>query len=175
MKGILNDSSQAHEAAVKATVDPKPNIIRPPSPSEEKKESNMIQKTKERGIEVEIDDEGQAVDKVQLLSAGLNPGKKRRVPQGPLLPPTVTKDQNIGYKRQAVGTSASQSEIRARHSKMVEEQMLAFEKEKEREAKHAFEQKETKTLERRNDESSIEAAKRRFAERRAKAKSGSTL
>ncbi|TIC17775.1 hypothetical protein E3Q13_02318 [Wallemia mellicola] len=167
MRGILNDKEEVHTAAMKAALDSKPNVIRPPTEQTDESETTKIKHAQSKGNEVEIDDEGQAVDKVQLLSAGLNAGKKRRAPQGSSLPTPQT--QQPGFKRQAVGADASQASIRARHSKMVEEQMLSLSKQKEEERKSATESQQSKTLERRNDESAIEAAKRRFAERRSKA------
>lgn len=167
MRGILDDKEEAHAAAMKAALESKSNVIRPPPQQVEESSDSMLKKNESKGSEVEIDDEGQAVDKVQLLSAGLNVGKKRRAPQGPSLPASNT--QEAGYKRQAVGVDASQTAIRARHSKMVEEQMLSLSKEKEEQQKTTAQTQQAKSLERRNDESAIEAAKRRFAERRAKA------
>ncbi|TIA89513.1 hypothetical protein E3P81_02911 [Wallemia ichthyophaga] len=167
MRGILDDKEEEHAAAMKAAQENKSNVIRPPASQTEIDSDSMLKKAQSKGNNVEIDDEGQAVDKVQLLSAGLNAGKKRRAPQGPSLPTSNNKE--AGFKRQAVGTDASQAAIRERHSKMVEEQMLSLTKEKEEQQKSATQTQQAKTLERRNDESAIDAAKRRFAERRAKA------
>ncbi|TIA88289.1 hypothetical protein E3P99_02679 [Wallemia hederae] len=167
MRGILDDKEQAHAAAMDAALESKSNVIRPPPSKNDVVSDSSFSTSKSRGGDVEVDDEGQAVDKVQLLSAGLNAGKKRRAPQGPSLPASNT--QQPGFKRQAVGADASQEAIRARHSKMVEEQMLSLSKEKEDQQKQAAQTQQAKSLERRNDETAIEAAKRRFAERRAKA------
>ena len=152
-QNMLDDESKSHAAAVAAShgsVDSGPNLsIRPPSgPAYEPEaeydpflEREAAQNgesstprtgpagssdlSQETGKEVEINDEGDVVDKRSLLKAGLNIMKKPTA----TLPDSLLTSQRSGqvlegpYKSRAVGTAASYAERMDRERKRLADEM----------------------------------------------------
>ncbi|WVW81687.1 hypothetical protein I302_103682 [Kwoniella bestiolae CBS 10118] len=103
----------------------------------------------DKNPDVEINDEGEIVDKRSLLKAGLNITKK---PKPPALPNSLLSGQRSGevnegpYKSRAVGTAASYSERMERERRRLAHQMReqAERKRKEEEEKVRVEEEEAR-------------------------------
>ena len=164
---MLDDDSKRHDAAVAAShgsVDSGPSLaIRPPTQEgyEPEAEYDPVLAQEERraggrqagstsisedtGKEVEVNDEGDVVDKRSLLKAGLNIMKKPKTG----LPNSLLTSQRSGqvlegpYKSRAVGTAATyQERIERERKRLAEEMRLDAERKKaaEEEAMRAEEE-----------------------------------
>ena len=114
-KSLLEREEERHEAAVNAVADGN----RDENDTEEVKEKSEAAIAKEMGVVV--NDDGQIVDKRQLLSAGLNIKTK---------PPlaTTASSKDISIKPSATmailkGHSGSKAAMRERQSRMIEDQL----------------------------------------------------
>lgn len=180
-KTMLDDNAAKHSAAMAATSNAAigPSLaIKPPSApafddeeeydpllaAEAKKSKAKSGISAETGKEVEINDEGEVVDKRSLLKAGLNITKK---PQ-PALPnslltgqrSTTNTNDNQPYVSRAVGSAATYQERMARERKRLADQMRAQEEEKRAAAaQHARDEEEAARRRREGDDG--EAARKR--------------
>ena len=200
-QNMLDDESKSHAAAVAAShgsVDSGPNLsIRPPSgplyepeaeydPFLEREAAQngesstsrtgpagSTNTSKETGKEVEINDEGDVVDKRSLLKAGLNIMKKPSA----TLPNSLLTSQRSGqvldgpYKSRAVGTAASYTERMDRERKRLAEEMRIDAERKKLAEEEAMRAEEEAARKRRegNDGDAIkkrEDARQRFLERK---------
>jgi coiled-coil domain-containing protein 55 len=188
----LSSNEAAHAAAISATsasstsITPKP--IQGPSLPKDLSDLELAAKaSKELGIEVEVNDDGQIVDHSEILRGGLNisGGKKGSTSTAtsnggfavPIshrkLPTSLTKGgaDTISFAEgPGEMDAASRGKIsRARLSKMAEEQYLELQ-EKKRKAEDQELNEAAVKFPKRNDESRIEQLKREAMERREKKK-----
>lgn len=180
---MLEDGAAKHAAAMAASTGkpaPGPSLaIRPPPQQEFNDEeeydpllaaqakSKLAAGTRtinaETGKEIEINDDGEIVDKRSLLKAGLNITKKA----GPALPPSLTAgrreqpEENKPYVSRAVGAAASYQERMARERKRLAEQ-IAAEDDKKRAAAAARAAEEEEMARRRREGDDGAAAERRM-------------
>ncbi|WVR03344.1 hypothetical protein IAU60_000335 [Kwoniella sp. DSM 27419] len=139
----------------------------------------------ESGKQVEINDEGEVVDKRSLLKAGLNITKKPK----PVLPNSLLTSQRSGttsnepYKSRAVGTAASYAERMERERKRLADQMREEAERKRRDEEERLRKEEEEARKRREGdqgdaERKRQEAKERFLarkrQREEEAKNGST-
>ncbi|WWC66932.1 uncharacterized protein I206_100839 [Kwoniella pini CBS 10737] len=114
------------------------------------------------GKDVEINDEGEIIDKRSLLKAGLNIMKKPK----PTLPNSLLTSQRSGeinegpYKSRAVGTAASHTERMERERKRLAEQMKEQVEKKRREEEERIRKEEEEARKRREGDNG-DAEKRR--------------
>lgn len=200
-KDMLDGDAKKHAAAVAAangSTDSGPSLaIRPPAATDnfedeaeydpflarEAKEDRSKQAgtstlSDTTGKDVDINDDGEVVDKRSLLKAGLNIMKK----PSSALPNSLLTGQRSGntlegpYKSRAVGTAASYQERIERERKRLADQ-LAQEQERKRLAEEAREKEEAEAARRRREGDGGDAerkraeAKERAAERK-RAKEG---
>lgn len=187
---MLDDTAAKHEAAVAATA-PAPSgpslAIRPPQAFDDEEEYDPLLAAEAKssrlsagtrtinadtGKEIEINDDGEIVDKRSLLKAGLNITKK---PKAPELPPSLLgrrgEAEDKPYVSRAVGAAASYQERMARERKRLAEQIKA-EEEKKRAAAAARAAEEEEAARRRregDDGAAVErrmGAKERFLQRK---------
>ncbi|CAD6571433.1 MAG: hypothetical protein TREMPRED_000285 [Tremellales sp. Tagirdzhanova-0007] len=139
-KSMLDENAEKHAAAVAASATSGPSLAVKPPPSnvyepdadydpllarEEAMKAGSSRISAETGKEVEINDEGEVVDKRSLLKAGLNIMKKPK----PELPTSLLTSQRKGtilegpYKSRAVGASAGYQERMDRERQRLAEQM----------------------------------------------------
>lgn len=188
-KSYLDRDSAAHEAAVAASQSKKPvlgpsfNVAPPPK---EKTEAELAAQVEaETGRRVEVNDDGQIVDKRQLMSGGLNVVSKPRTGSatsssaaGGFAAPIAARTQGHTSDAASSGSSSllanaglSQEERRRqqreRQSREIERQMAALEDKRKRDAQEALEHKVQKVA-KRNDETRVEKLKREAEERRLK-------
>jgi coiled-coil domain-containing protein 55 len=129
----------------------------------EKAAAEKARKLKESGAAVETNEEGLVVDKTQLLAGGLNvtASKKRTTSERPIADPRSSQ-------RAYQGRGGVKQDMRARQTKMLEEQL-------EQATKRALEEEERSKaeLERqsksRKTESDVQSAKERYLARKAAA------
>lgn len=183
-KTMLEDDAAKHSAAVAATTAkpaPGPSLaIRPPpQPSfddDEEYDPLLAREAKSAklkagstsysettGKHVEVNDEGEIVDKRSLLKAGLNITKKPA--PAPALPNSLltgakSAPSDQPYVSRAVGSAASYQERMARERKRLAEQMRAVEEEKRAAAEQRQREEEAAALKRREGDDG-EAARRR--------------
>ncbi|BEI84170.1 hypothetical protein CcaverHIS002_0407740 [Cutaneotrichosporon cavernicola] len=175
---MLDDGAAKHAAAVAATAKTGPSLaIRPPQDFKDEEEYDPLLAAEEKssrlgagvrtinadtGKEIEINDDGEVVDKRSLLKAGLNITKKL----GPALPPSLisgTREEakNKPYVSRAVGAAASYHERVARERKRLSEQIVV-EEEKKRAAAEAARAEEEEAARRRREGDDGAAAERRM-------------
>ncbi|CAK9786099.1 hypothetical protein CC85DRAFT_311275 [Cutaneotrichosporon oleaginosum] len=171
---MLDDGAAKHAAAVAATKPAGPSLAIRPPPDEEEYDPLLAAEAKsaklgagtrtihaETGKEIEINDDGEVVDKRSLLKAGLNITKK----PGPVLPPSLlgrsTSPETKPYVSRAVGAAASYQERMARERKRLAEQ-IAAEEEKKRAAAAARRAEEEEAARRRREGDDGAAAQRRM-------------
>ncbi|KAK4057276.1 hypothetical protein OIO90_001773 [Microbotryomycetes sp. JL221] len=182
-KTYLDSNDKAHEQAVAASLAAQKSssthdnetsfTIEPPPSLKEKSEVEIAKEFEQKtGKHVEVNDDGQIVDKRQLLSGGLNVVAK---------PKSSTTDSNTsatGFGQRisdrtatannshadavgsllAPGLSKAEraKQARERHSREVERQMMALEQKRKREAEEQLQNKVEK-LAKRNDETKVES------------------
>ncbi|WVQ64707.1 uncharacterized protein L199_002874 [Kwoniella botswanensis] len=124
---------------------------------------------KNRNPDVEINDEGEIVDKRSLLKAGLNITKK---PKPPTLPNSLLTGQRSGevnegpYKSRAVGTAASYSERMERERRRLADQMREQAERKRREEEEKLRAEEEEARKRREGDNGDAERKRQEARER---------
>ncbi|GAA5936510.1 nuclear speckle splicing regulatory family 1 protein [Sporobolomyces koalae] len=196
-KSYLDSTSATHAAAVAATL-AKPSsspasftVQAPPAPEREKTEVEIAREFEEKtGKKLEVNDDGEIVDKRQLMAGGLNIVSKPKK-LGPQLPgassgggfsvpisertkaASTTDGRGLGTDSQSLlhpGVSAEERkrQMRERQSREIERQMVELDKKRKREQEEARELNVAKKKERRNDESKVEMLKRMAEERRKK-------
>ncbi|KAK8845395.1 hypothetical protein IAR55_006108 [Kwoniella newhampshirensis] len=128
------------------------------------------------GKEVEINDEGEVVDKRSLLKAGLNIMKKPK-PELPssLLTSQRNKESLDGpYRSRAVGTAASHAERMERERKRLADQMREAAEKKQREEEERLRREDEEARKRREGDDGeaerkrLEAKERYLARKRAR-------
>lgn len=127
--------------------------------------TEKAQQLKGKGTNIEINEEGQVVDKSELLSGGLNvTAKKKPTASSSQATATDTRRHTQGYQ----GRGRAQQDMRARQSKMLEEQLAqatkrALEDEEQSRAELERQSKSRKT------ETDVKSAKERYLARKAAA------
>jgi len=181
---MLEESEQQHEAAVNAS---QKRVIGPQRPEDgnltitkplnysKLTDVELAAKAREEGKEVELNDDGEIVDKRELLSAGLNlslPNTRRLGLQ--------TSDKNKSTEsapvvHQAVGTAASRKEINERRVREIQRQMEEEKERLEKERRAAEEQSIQRIVAKRNNDTDIDSARARYlARKRQKTEEKST-
>lgn len=176
-RNILNRTEEEYEEAIKATanVTTKPSS-EDPRPGTEEAGDNLEEVTKGKDVvevakkikekyggSVEINDEGEIVDKRQLLKGGLNILKKKPKPE--IAAPVKAGGLQKPAQHRAVGLQASKEEIRARHTRMLEEQLNQRLK-REREEEDSSKQELELRAKSRKTEGEVLSAKERYLQRK---------
>lgn len=202
---MLEDSEAKHAAAVASTagmVDSGPSLaIKPPSASRDtevddeaeydpflareqaQNSTSSSSKPKPKHAEgVEVNDEGEVVDKRTLLKAGLNITKKpaAALPDSLKSGSRSTAQPDAPYQSRAVGSAASHRERMARERKRLEEQMLAEAEKKKRDDAEKIRLEEEEARKRREGvdgeaERRRQEAKERFLARKRAREQGGTV
>jgi coiled-coil domain-containing protein 55 len=176
----LEDSEQQHEETVAATTStqskptigpqgPSPNLtITKPPEFTHKSDFELANQARERGLDVELNDDNQIVDKRELLSAGLNlsaPNTRRLGLQKSSTASTSVISEGAEIHR-AVGTAASRKEINERRAREIRQQM-------EEEQARVVKAKELQDYEatqrivaKRNNEDDLQNARERYLQRK---------
>lgn len=185
-KDYLDSSSKVHDAAVAASLAaPKPADPTPPSfnvapPPPEKTEAELAaEHAAKTGRRVDVNEDGEIIDKRQLMAGGLNVVAKPRAPGQQVggFAEAISERRDDGRRQEGVGKEAFSvdgltreeraRQTRQRHSEMIERQMEELEVKRKREAEEQLEKKVQKVA-KRNDETKVEEMKRKAEERRLK-------
>ncbi|KAK2026814.1 coiled-coil domain-containing protein 55 [Colletotrichum zoysiae] len=170
-KNLLNKGEERHAEVLKAAED-KTKAGPTPAPEEddagkEKSEAEIAKEINEKGGSVAVNEEGQVVDKRQLLKGGLNVNTKKeaQVRQEAARP----KDSNPQRSSGAgfVG-SGGKGAMRERQTRMLEAQLEAALK-RSREEEEAEREKVERVTKTRKTEGEISSAKERYLARKREA------
>lgn len=179
MKSYLDSTEAAHAAAVAGSSAKVP--LGPARPTEAERAKTDAELAAEHeaktGRRIEINEDGEIVDRRQLMSGGLNivakpkPGAASSgfaVPIAARAPP-AKEDRSAAESLLHPGVSHAERvrQSRERQSRMIEQQMVELEERRKREAEEALEHKVQKVA-KRNDEDRVAALKRAAEERRKK-------
>ena len=162
-RNMLEKDEKRHEEAVKA-VDM--NVKDSGDGQEEVKEktaAEVAREMNEKGANIILNEEGQVVDKRQLLSAGLNVAPKPKI-QAPAATSNAARQRPGEYRASLSAVSARQSQ-RERQSRMIEAQIEAMEKAQQDEEERARKEIEQKTKSKKTD-GDISSAKERYLARK---------
>ena len=182
---LLEEEAKAHEETVALTTSSsepssskqplgpnltitKPPTSGPPVPGS-KSDLELANEAAQKGIEIELNDDNQIVDKRDLLAVGLNLSmantRKLGSKSSSTLSSSNTSSEPVNAHR-AVGVAASRSAINTRRAMEIqtqiaeEEERLRLEKEKrEREARERI-------IAKRNNDEDIQSARERFLARK---------
>ncbi|PWN34318.1 uncharacterized protein FA14DRAFT_110493, partial [Meira miltonrushii] len=175
-KEMLGEQDRAHQAAVEASIRPAASTTEPKEESDdnESRRKARIDEARQKGLDVRTNEENEVVDERSLLSAGLNTfsnQNKRQKTESDERSRRNDKDRDPddlhhSHRKLPEMRDARQAQ-RERQSRMMEEQMLALQKEREEEeAKQEAERKKAIVGKKRNDTDRIELARQRALERR---------
>jgi hypothetical protein len=166
-RNILDKAESKHEAVVAASTSTDPNHLnddKAPSTIKEKSDAELAAELKAKGAAVDVNEEGQVVDKTQLLSGGLNLGGVTSSRSDSRQSYSAGSRQQQGYQ----GRNRQQQDLRARQSKMVEDQLAQAQKralEVEEESKVELE-RQSKS---RKTDTDVQSAKERYLQRKREA------
>ena len=134
-------SSQIARAAQEAAEKPKNEAV--DDGAEEETDAKLAEKLKEKGAHIVVNDDGEVVDKRQLLSAGLNVAKKPKSTKEGEEKSTQSGPKPAEYSRSAAANTARQSQ-RERQTRMMAvqlEEMAQKQAQEEAEEQKAIEEK----------------------------------
>lgn len=120
---------------------------------------------REHGAAIDVNEEGQVVDKTQLLSGGLNvvaPVKKPGSTAEGAYPPDIRKQQQSW---QGKSKRAIEEERRARQTRMLEEQLAQTQKREAEEESEKLRELERASKSRKTD-TDVQSAKERYLARK---------
>ncbi|KAK8050572.1 hypothetical protein PG994_012302 [Apiospora phragmitis] len=169
-KDLLNRGDQRHAEVMKAAEDKAKSGPQAPDDQSQhqektKTEADLAKELNSKGGSVAVNDDGQVVDKRELLKGGLNLGAKKK--------PEVRRDQRETERRQDcssagfVGSGGKQS-MRERQSRMLEAQLEeSLKRTREDEAEER--EKVERAAKSRKTEGEISSAKERYLARKAAA------
>ncbi|KAF3937717.1 hypothetical protein ABW19_dt0202661 [Dactylella cylindrospora] len=169
-KNMLNDTERQHEELVKATEakdDPGFLISR----SDEQKEKSAAQMAaelnKSAAGSIEVNDEGQVVDKRQLLGAGLNVKPKAPKPQDD----PRNRQGKESYSRPANDYNANKArrDVRERQSRMIEQQLEERARKVERDEAVERAEVERQAKIRKTTAGDVNSARERYLQRKREA------
>ncbi|KAM4060198.1 coiled-coil domain-containing protein [Hirsutella rhossiliensis] len=163
---LLDKGEQRHAEALKATQEsakdgPKTAEDEGEDDDREKAEAALARELNEKGASVAVNEDGQVVDKRQLLKGGLNVGSKKREDAH-----KEAKRPGESDQRYASGAQANRKQgMRERQSRMLEEQLEQSMK-RSREAEEAERQDVERSAKSRKTEGEISSARERYLARK---------
>ncbi|KAI9791113.1 MAG: hypothetical protein M1816_004344 [Peltula sp. TS41687] len=168
-RDVLERDERKHEEVMAAAAENKNRQEEATDEQEgekEKTEAEIARELKAQGRDVVINDEGQVVDKRQLLSAGLNVVPKPRATK----PDSGAAQSTLrpAYQSGLQGKAASQKAMRERQTRMLQEQLMQASEQaaaEEEEKKTALE----KAAKSKKSEGEISSAKERYLQRKREA------
>ncbi|KAH6918544.1 Ccdc55 protein [Coprinopsis sp. MPI-PUGE-AT-0042] len=177
-KKVLEEQEQLHAAAMAASEKkvygpqagpPEANLtISKPPELAPKSDIELAEEARQEGKDVEVNDEGQIVDKRELLAAGLNLSlpntrnlalQKARAARGEL-------DGDVPPVHTAVGVAASRKEINERRAREVRQQMEEEQRRQAESRQQAEEESRRRIVAKRNNEDDVMSAKERYLARK---------
>jgi coiled-coil domain-containing protein 55 len=172
---LLEESEQKHEATVAATdkrvIGPQGpavnlTIFKPPQLSSIP-DAELARLAREKGKDVELNDDNQIVDKRELLSAGLNLSLPNTRFRHSVNNPNTHDSQPLQTHR-AVGTAASRREINERRAREIQQQLETEEQRMAQQSQDAADKAMQRIIAKRNNDDDIEDARSRYLHRKRK-------
>lgn len=168
---LLEQEEQKHQETVEATekrligpqLGPNLTITKPPD-SVPLADVELASLARAEGKEVELNDDGQIVDKRELLSAGLNLSLPNTRHLGKSTANAPTETEVVHHR--AVGTAASRREINERRAREIQQQVVEEQERVERQMKENVERALQRAVTKRNNETDVESARARYLERK---------
>ncbi|KXH30780.1 coiled-coil domain-containing protein 55 [Colletotrichum simmondsii] len=169
-KNLLNKGEERHAEVVKAAEDKAkagPAVQEEDDTSKEKSEADVAREINQKGGAVAVNEDGQVVDKRQLLRGGLNVGAKKeaQVREEAARPRESRPERSAGTG--FVG-SGGKGAMRERQTRMLEAQLEAALK-RSREEEDAEREKVERVTKTRKTEGEISSAKERYLARKREA------
>lgn len=174
-RDMLNETHAARDAAIAASLASQPSTIiaqKSQQESRERTDADLAKEAREKGLEVELNDDNQIVDKRSLLSKGLNAVSKRsKSGRDDRLSSEghdsrESRRERDQRRQEEYEARMNRDAQRSRQSVMIEEQMLELERKRALEEEEANQREKSKVDAKRNDSDSISAAKQRYLERK---------
>jgi hypothetical protein len=155
-------SLQIAKAAQEAATKPKTNDMQ--NEAEDETDAKLVEKLKEQGAHIIVNDDGEVVDKRQLLSAGLNVAKKPKLAaeRAEKKGPPGTKPPDYSRSTAAITARQSQRERQTRIMAAQLEEMAQKQAQQEAEERKAMEEKAKSQ----KTDSDISSAKERYLARK---------
>ncbi|CDR99507.1 uncharacterized protein SPSC_01330 [Sporisorium scitamineum] len=174
-RDMLNETSAARDAAIAASLAGNTSTSTAPSAEVEAKgrsDADLAKEAREKGLEVELNDDNQIVDKRSLLSKGLNVVSKRRRPTqddtdaASQRADRESKRERDQRRQEEYEARMNRDAQRSRQSALIEEQMLELERKRALQEQEALRREKSKVDAKRNDSEAISQAKQRYLERK---------
>ncbi|SOV03548.1 uncharacterized protein UDID_04302 [Ustilago sp. UG-2017a] len=183
-RDMLNETNAARDAAISAslaaptsstwssTSQSQVNNVPEERESRERTDIDLANEARSKGLEVELNDDNQIVDKRSLLSTGLNIVTKRRKTtdntkanstEGESRESRRERDQR---RQEEYEARMNRDAHRSKRSAFIEEQMLELERKRAAEEEEALRKEKEKVDAKRNDTEAISQAKQRYLERK---------
>lgn len=174
---LLQQSEKKHaavmEAASQSTIGPTmpgdggANLAIKPPTETQLTDIEIARRARAEGKDVEINDDGQIVDKRALLSAGLNlTAKNTRDLAAYRREKKEKQDGEVVNVHTAVGSAASRREIEARRRREIEDQLAEEENRRVEEREREEEEVRRRAVKRKNDDDAVMSARERYLERK---------
>ncbi|EST05481.1 protein of unknown function DUF2040 [Kalmanozyma brasiliensis GHG001] len=174
-RDMLNETNAARDAAIAASLANQSSTSSAQDSQQEARErtdADLAREAKEKGLEVELNDDNQIVDKRSLLSKGLNVVSKRsKSGRDDHLSSSghdsrESRRERDQRRQEEYEARMNRDAQRSRQSAVIEEQMLELERKRALEEEEANRREKSKVDAKRNDSESISAAKQRYLERK---------
>jgi hypothetical protein len=130
---------------------------------------DLVNDAAKKGIEIELNDDNQIVDKRELLSAGLNlsMANTRKLGSKNSSDPSSSNTQSESVNdHRAVGVAASRSAINARRAREIELQIAEEEDRLRSERERREREAKERVVAKRNNEEDVQSAKERYLARK---------
>ncbi|KAI9789656.1 MAG: hypothetical protein M1833_002273 [Piccolia ochrophora] len=171
-RSVLDRDEKRHEEAVAAAAEVQTDPDKAATAADDavpkqKSEADVARALRAAGRDVSINDEGQVVDKRELLSAGLNiaPTPSTKNPSAPTSSAAHRPAASSAGSAAPQSKAAAQRAQRERQTRMLEEQLAQSEK-RAREDEEGVEAERARAAKSRKTEGEIEGARERFLRRK---------
>jgi len=183
---LLEEEAKAHEEAVALTTAPssdpssskrlqgpnltitKPSTLGPQIPGT-KSDLELVKEAAQKGVDIELNDDNQIVDKRELLSAGLNMSmantRKLGLKSSSTPSSSGTPAEQVNAHR-AVGVAASRTAINARRAREIQTQMTEEEERLRSERERREREAKERIVAKRNNEEDVQSARERYLARK---------
>jgi len=181
-RDMLNETNAARDAAIAASIagqTPNSSVpqLRAKGRQEEaeaqvRSDADMALEARQKGLDVELNDDNQIVDKRSLLSKGLNIVSKRRKTTDEAASDPSERDSRESRRerdqrrQEEYEARMNRDAQRSRQSALIEEQMLEIERKRALEEEEASQREKAKIDAKRNDSEAISQAKQRYLDRK---------
>lgn len=170
-RNMLNKGEERHSQAVKAAEDavkkgPQQDTTQPDEDmTDEQSEAKRAQELNEKGASIALNEDGQVVDKRQLLKGGLNLGPKKG-PAAPIKKDDRADSAHRGDRRPMSGSQVGGKQaMRERQSRMLAEQLEQSMK-RSRETSETQREETERAAKSRKTDGDISSAKERYLARK---------